>query len=145
MGGEKGAGMKWLFLGAIVAVAALGASTGAKASGSGAVSAKVDSIATVLSSVNVDFDIDLYNCPAGLEIVVVDWEATEPNRADSGAAVAGVPYGLSNGSSVQHLTVQTSSSSFLAGERWVGSGLVACGTFTIPVQGSGMTKSLNGV
>ena len=42
-------------------------------------------------------------------------------------------------------TLFAGSSSFLAGERWVGSGLIACGPFMIPVQGSGMTKSLNGV
>lgn len=138
--------MKRLLVGAIVAVTVIGASTAAQVSASSrAVSAQVDSIATVLSSVNVDFAFDLYNCPAGLEIVIVDWEASEPSRPDSGAAAAGAPYGLSNGGSVQHLTLMTGSSGFLAGESWVGSGLVACGTFMIPVQGSGMTKSLNGV
>jgi hypothetical protein len=138
--------MKRLFLGVIVALTVLCASAGAKASADpGTVSAQVDSIATVISAVNVDFDFDLYNCPAGLEIVIVEWEANQPSRPDSGAASAGQSYGLSNGSSVQHLTLFAGSSSFLAGERWVGSGLVACGPFMIPVQGSGMTKSLNGV
>jgi hypothetical protein len=138
--------MKRLFLGVIVALAAVGAGTGANASAnSSTVSVQVDSIATVISSINVDFDFDLYNCPAGFEIVIVEWEANEPSRADSGAASAGQSYGLSNGSAVQHLTLFAGSGGFLAGARWVGSGIVACGPFTIPVQGSGMTKSLNGV
>jgi hypothetical protein len=34
---------------------------------------------------------------------------------------------------------------FVAGERWVGSGTVACGAVLIPVAGNGTTKSLNGV
>jgi hypothetical protein len=46
---------------------------------------------------------------------------------------------------VQHLTIEAGASSFLAGERWVGSGTVNCGAIVIPVTGSGQAKSPNGV
>ena len=70
--------------------------------------------------------------------------ASEARNDDSGAAGGG-GYGLSNGDHVQHLTIHANSSSFLAGEQWVGSGSVNCGAITIPVAGSGQAKSLNGV
>ena len=125
--------------------AAAAAQAGAATSSSSPPSANVESIATVTGSHTVVFEFDLYNCPAGQPIVITDWSAQEPDRPDSGAATAGVPYGLSNGDSIQHLTLDVDSSSFLAGERWVGSGDVACGAVVIPVAGSGQTKSLNGV
>ena len=122
----------------------LAGATSGNAANSGT-SASVDSIATVVVNANVvNFDFDLYNCPAGSEIVVVDWNATEPDRSDS-AATGTSPYGISNGDPVQHLTLSAGASGFLAGERWVGSGLIACGTAIVPVSGSGTTKSLNGV
>lgn len=136
--------MKRAFLvlaGAVLAM--LGASANTRAANG--ISAQVDSVATVVSSVNVVFQFDLYNCPSGEPIVVVDWQANEPSRPDSAASIALVPFGLSNGTSVQHLTVQAGSGGFLAGEKWVGSGSVACGAVTVPLVGSGQTKSLNGV
>jgi hypothetical protein len=133
---------------AVLAVAGLGVLCTATAASSASASsttpsANVDSVATVTSDIDVVFDIDLYDCPAGNLITVV-WDAKEPSRPDSGAAGGG-GYGLSNGDHVQHLTVHANSSSFLAGEQWVGSGSVNCGAITIPVAGSGQAKSLNGV
>jgi hypothetical protein len=119
-------------------------SAGAAASG-GTVSANVDSIATlVISGSIVNFDFDLYNCPAGSEIIIVDWIANEPDRPDAGAAGT-TPIGISNGDQVQHLSLSAGASGFLAGERWIGSGQIACGAVVVPVAGSGTTKSLNGV
>jgi hypothetical protein len=138
---------KRLSIALLVALIALAASAGAGASSSSssAVSAQVDSIATVTSSIDVVFQFDLYNCPAGNPITIVDWIANEPSRPDSGAAANLSDYGLSNGASVQHLTLSANSSSFLAGERWVGNGFVDCGAVAVPVAGSGQAKSLNGV
>jgi hypothetical protein len=135
--------MKRVFLCALVALGICAAS--ASASASSTVSANVDSIATITGSHTVVFDFDLFNCPAGELIVIVDWTSNEPSRPDSGAATAGVAYGLSNGDSVQHLTLDIDSSSFLAGEAWIGSGHIACGEVVVPVAGNGRTKSLNGV
>jgi hypothetical protein len=134
--------MKRAFL-VLLATAALAATSAATAAGGSAPSANVDSIATVTSDTSVVFDIDLYDCPPG-NLIVVEFAANEPSRPDSGAAGGG-SYGLSNGDHVQHLTVFTNSSSFLAGEQWVGSGTVFCGAIAIPVTGSGQAKSLNGV
>jgi plastocyanin len=132
---------------AALAVAVFGvlclASAGLSASNSQAPSANVDSIAVVTSDTEVVFQMALYDCPAG-NLITVDWTANEPSRPDSGAAGGG-GYGLSNGANVQYLTVRVNSSSFLAGERWIGSGTVNCGTILIPVSGSGQAKSLNGV
>ena len=138
---------KRLSIALLVALIALAASAGAGASSnsSSTVSAQVDSIATVTSAVNVVFDFDLYNCPAGEPIAIVEWIANEPSRPDSGASSILDEYGLSNGDPIQHLTLSANSSSFLAGERWVGSGSVQCGAVTVPVAGSGQAKSLNGV
>jgi hypothetical protein len=134
--------MKRMFLCAAVATAfALPAGTAGAASSTP--SANVDAVATVTSANTVVFEFDLYNCPAGMPITV-DWIANEPSRPDSGAAGGG-DYGLSNGDAVQHLTLLASSSSFLAGERWTGSGTVNCGLAAIPVAGSGQAKSPNGV
>jgi hypothetical protein len=132
---------------AVVALALLaGAANGNATNTTGTgISASVDSIATVVVNANiVNFDFDLYNCPAGSEIVVVEWNAAEPGRPDSGATGTS-PYGISNGDNVQHLTLSAGASGFLAGEKWVGSGQIACGTVVVPVVGSGTTKSLNGV
>jgi hypothetical protein len=121
---------------------ALGAS--AAAAGTSA-TATVENTATVTGAVSVVFEFDLYDCPAGAEIAIVDWTANEPSRPDSGAAGGLQPYGLSNGAPVQHLVFEINSSSFLPGERWVGSGSIACGTVLIPVAGAGQAKALNGV
>jgi hypothetical protein len=107
-------------------------------------SANVESIATVTNQITVVFEFDLYNCPAGSEIIVDDWTANEPSRPDSGAISGLQDYGLSNGASVQRLVLQTGASSFLPGEQWVGSGTISCGTTVIPVSGAGQTKSVNG-
>jgi hypothetical protein len=134
---EKGDVLKRVLL--IAAVAALaslvGSATGSAASD---VNAQVDPIATVVSENSVIFQFDLYNCPAG-ELIAVEWTAKEPDRPDSDAAGGG-GYGLSNGDRVQHLVVQAGQSSFLPGERWVGSGFVTCGE-VVPVTGSGTAKA----
>jgi hypothetical protein len=135
--------MKRVFVFAGVAAAsaiAVGAASGA---GSSTPSANVDAVATVTSANTVVFEFDLYDCPAGSPITV-DWTAREPARADSGAAGGG-DFGLSNGVAVQHLTIVAAASSFLAGERWTGTGTVNCGAVVIPVAGSGQAKSPNGV
>jgi hypothetical protein len=107
-------------------------------------SANVESIATVTNQITVVFEFDLYNCPAGSEIIVDDWTANEPSRPDSGAIGGPQDYGLSNGDSVQRLVLQTGASSFLPGEQWVGNGTISCGATIIPVAGAGQTKSVNG-
>ena len=135
--------IRGLFVVVVAAVAFLGTST--RGGAAGTVSAQVDPVATVTSNVTVVFDFDLYNCPPGAEIVIVDWQAKEPARPDSGAAAALFPYGLSNGDPVQHLTLQANSGGFLAGEQWVGSGSIACGAVVIPVEGSGQAKSVTGL
>ena len=128
----------WLLAFALMALATGGA--GAATSPS----ANVESIATVTNQVTVVFEFDLYNCPAGSEIVVVEWTAHQPSRIDSDAGSGAQSYGLSNGASVQHLVLQAGASSFLPGEQWVGSGSIACGLTIIPVTGAGQTKSVNG-
>jgi hypothetical protein len=109
------------------------------------VSAAVDSIATVSGAVTTHFEFDVYNCPAGADLVIADWEAHQPSRPESIAVSGFQPYGISNGDAVQHLTLLAASGSFLAGEQWVGSGTILCGAVAIPVEGQGQTKSLNGI
>jgi hypothetical protein len=135
--------MKRVFLCALVAAGAF--ALAGTASGSNEPTADVDNVATVTNQVTVTFEFKLYDCPAGSEIVLVDWTANEPSRPDSGAAIGAQSYGLSNGAPVQYLVAETGASSFLPGERWVGSGTIACGAVLIPVAGSGQTKALSGV
>lgn len=122
---------------------AAGAQTASAGAGS-APSATVQNTATVVLSHVVDFEFALHDCPAGEPIEIVDWEANEPARPDSGATGAQV-YGVSNGERVQYLVLDTGASDFLPGETWVGSGTIACGTISIPVAGSGQTKSTSGI
>ncbi len=126
---------------AAIVVALLGA---ASARSSTEPSATVGNIATVVTANVTNFEFNLYDCPAGDEIVIVDWLAEQPARPGNQAEAALQPYSLSTGEQVQHLTL-SAASDFIAGERWEGSGTVACGTVLIPVSGSGQTKSLNGV
>jgi hypothetical protein len=123
-----------------VLVALAGASS---ANSSTAPTASVENIATVIiGGVATDFEFNLYDCPAGEEMAVVEWEAQQPN---GNVVTSGTqPFGASTGANVQHLTL-TAGGSFVAGERWEGSGTVSCGAVLIPVSGSGTTKSLNGV
>jgi hypothetical protein len=129
---------------AIAAVAVVAIAGASSAGSTTAPTADVENIATVIiGGVAVDFEFNLYNCPAGEPMAVVEWEAQQP--ANGNVVTSGTqPFGLSTGENAQHLTL-TASGSFLAGERWVGSGTVACGDVLIPVSGSGTTKSLNGV
>lgn len=139
--------MKRAALIVLVAVTVLlAASANAAASGttSGGIYATVDSIATVTGATSVVFDFDLFNCPAGQQMVVVNWSATEPESSESMATIDGVPYGPSTGENVQHLTAQAGSTAFFAGETWVGSGSIACGGVVVPVSGSGSATSING-
>ena len=126
---------------AAVVVALAGASSAGSAN---APSADVENIATVVLTNVTNFEFNLYDCPAGDEIVIVDWLAEQPARPGNQAEAALQPYSLSTGEQVQHLTL-SAASDFIAGERWEGSGTVACGAVLIPVSGSGTTKSLNGV
>jgi hypothetical protein len=128
----------------ILTVAVLGLSAGT-AEAATTPNANVDNIAVVASAVTVVFEFDLYDCPAGAEIAVVDWTAKQPSRPDSGAAGGFQPYGLSNGDHVQRLVLEVGASSFLPGETWVGTGTIACGTVLIPVAVSGQTRSPSGV
>ncbi len=119
-------------------------STGAQAS-SPSFDARVENIATIMVGFGAtNFEFDLYSCPAGQEMTIVSWEAEQPIRPGAGAAAFGAPFGPSTGEQVQHLTL-TAGSNFIAGEQWVGSGTVACGTVVVPVDGSGQTVSQNGV
>src|SRR4051794_10447440 len=130
---------------AAVVTAVIAALVGASsASSASAPSANVENIATVVTANVTNFEFNLYNCPAGDEIVIVDWLAEQPARPGNQAEAALQPYSLSTGEQVQHLTL-SAASDFIAGERWEGSGTVACGAVLIPVSGSGQTKSLNGV
>jgi hypothetical protein len=116
------------------------------AQGSAGVGARVENIATVIiGNAATNFEFDLYNCPAGAEMAIVSWEAEQPNRAPGTGVSSGTQfYGPSTGAAVQYLTL-TAGGNFVAGERWVGSGFVACGTVVIPVEGSGQTVAQTGV
>jgi hypothetical protein len=118
----------------------------AGAQGSTGPDARVENIATVLiGNVAVNFEFDLYNCPAGQEMAIVSWDAEQPARPPgSGVSVGTQGYGPSTGERVQYLTL-TASGNFVAGERWIGSGFVACGAVVIPVEGSGQTLAQTGV
>ncbi len=126
---------------AAVVVALAGASSAGSAN---APSADVENIATVVLTNVTNFEFNLYDCPAGEDMAVVDWTAEQPARPGNGAAAVLTPFGTSSGAHTQHLTL-SAGSNFVAGERWEGSGTVACGAVLIPVSGSGTTKSLNGV
>lgn len=107
--------------------------------------ASVENIATVLiGNVATNFEFNLYDCPAGADMAVVQWDAQQPSRPGSGVSLGTQPFGQSTGAQTQHLTL-TAGGDFVAGERWIGSGIVVCGAVLIPVTGSGTTKSLNGV
>jgi hypothetical protein len=136
--------MKRALIALAVTASVLAAAT-TRAEAAATVSAQVDSVATVTSQVTTVFDFDLYNCPPGLDIAIVEWEAHQPSRPESFAGSGFQPYGLSNGDPVQHLTLITGSAAFLPGEQWIGSGTIACGAVLIPVEGHGTTQSLNGV
>jgi hypothetical protein len=127
-----------------IAAAAVMALAGASAAGSTtAPTANVENIATVIiGGVATDFEFNLYDCPAGEPMAVVEWEAQQPNG--NTVASGTQPFGVSSGANVQHLTL-TAGGNFLAGERWEGSGIVSCGAVMIQVAGSGTTKSVNGV
>jgi hypothetical protein len=105
--------------------------------------ADVENVATVVLTEVTNFEFNLYDCPAGEAIAAVDWTAEQPDRPGNGAAAVLTPFGTSSGAHTQHLTL-SAGSNFLAGERWEGSGTIACGTVLIPVSGSGTTKSVNG-
>src|SRR3954454_7505866 len=109
-------------------------------------SANVENIATVvIGFVATDFEFNVYASPAGAEMAVVEWEAEQPARGPGEGVSSGTqPFGESTGAQTQHLSL-FAGGNFIAGERWVGSGIVACGGVLIPVSGSGVTKSLNGV
>ena len=132
----------------VAALAAIGAALAfaPSAGSSTAPTASVENIATVIiGNTATDFEFNVYDCPAGAEMAVIEWEAEQPARPPgNGVAVGTVPFGESTGEQTQHLTL-TAFGGFVAGERWVGSGTVACGDVLIPVTGSGTTKSLNGV
>ena len=130
---------------AVLAAATLALTGPNVAHSSSAPSASVENIATVLiGNVATNFEFNLYDCPAGADMAVVEWDAQQPSRPGSGVSLGTQPFGQSTGAQTQHLTL-TAGGDFVAGERWVGSGIVACGDVLIPVSGSGTTKSLNGV
>lgn len=126
---------------AAVMVALAGASSSSSANEP---TADVENIATVVLTNVTNFEFNLYDCPAGEDMAVVEWTAEQPARPGNGAAAGLTPFGTSSGAHAQHLTL-SAGSNFVAGERWEGSGTVSCGAVLIPVSGSGTTKSLNGV
>jgi hypothetical protein len=64
-------------LAAICATLAVAPSAGS----STAPSATVENIATeLIGGVATDFEFNLYNCPAGAEMAVVQWDAEQPAR-----------------------------------------------------------------
>jgi hypothetical protein len=131
---------------AVVAAVAAALAAASSAGSSTAPTAGVENIATVvIGNTATDFEFNVYDCPAGAEMAVLEWDAEQPARPPgNGVSVGTVPFGESTGEQTQHLTL-TAFGGFVAGERWVGSGIVACGDVLIPVSGSGTTKSLNGV
>jgi hypothetical protein len=133
-------------LAAVAAVAAVLVALAAASSARSATqpTADVENVATVVLTEVTDFEFNLYDCPAGLDMAVLDWTAEQPDRPGNDAAAGLTPFGTSSGEHAQHLTL-SAGSNFTAGERWVGSGTVVCGTVLIPVSGSGTTKSVNGV
>jgi hypothetical protein len=134
--------MKLTSVAALAAVLALaGASSSASSPGP---TASVENIATVMGAIVTNFEFRLYNCPAGAEMAVVEWEADQPARSGNGVSSGTQPFGPSTGEQVQYLTL-TTGGSFISGEQWVGSGTVACGAVLIPVSGSGQTVSQTGV
>jgi hypothetical protein len=139
--------MKGMLVGIVLAgVAMLGGSTATAQSSAGGFDATVESVATVIvGNVSTDFEFTFTNCPAGSEMAVIEWEAEQPARAPGNGVATGLnPFGQSTGERVQHM-VLTAFGNFVPGDRWVGSGLVACGASVIPVEGSGVTMSQTGV
>jgi hypothetical protein len=129
---------------AIAAAAVIALAGASSARSTTAPSASVENIATVIiGGVATDFEFNLYDCPAGMDMAVVAWYAQQPNNGNT-VSSGPQPFGTSTGANTQHLTL-TAGGNFVAGERWVGSGFVSCGLTLIPVSGSGTTKSLNGV
>jgi hypothetical protein len=117
---------------------------GAQAQGTGP-DATVESLATVVlftpASGFTNFDFDLYNCPSGA-LITVEWQAEQPEPSTT---VTGVwVIASSTGERVQHFTL-SAEGQFRPGYRWEGSGTVTCGTFAIPVTGSGTTTGTNGM
>jgi hypothetical protein len=100
--------------------------------------------ATITSHISIAFDFDFHNCASGLQMVVDDWDVTEPEKPDAGGAIVAVDYGLSNGDSVQRLVVAPTENALLAGLRWVGTGHATCGPVTLPIYASGIARSVNG-
>src|SRR2546421_340567 len=106
-----------------VVTAVMVALTGASSADSSSVpNATVENIATVIvGNIATNFEFNLYGCPAGEEMAVVDWQAEQPARAPGNGVSSGTqPFGASTGEQVQHLTL-TAGGNFVAGERWVGS------------------------
>jgi hypothetical protein len=128
---------------AAVVLALAGASSSSAGSSTGP-TASVENIATVMGAIVTNFEFRLYDCPAGEEMAVVEWEAEQPARSGIPVSSGTQPFGPSTGEQVQYLTL-TAGGSFIAGEQWVGSGIVACGAVLIPVSGSGQTLSQTGV
>jgi hypothetical protein len=139
---------KILGLVAVTTVALAGAGSAAQADltpgTDTAFRAEVVPVATITSHVQIAYDFVLYNCPPGVEIVVDDWQASEPNKPDAGALIVAADYGLSTGEPVQRLVAGVNQNAFLADEQWVGQGEVSCGPVTVPVTGSGQARSING-
>jgi len=129
---------------AAVAAVMLALAAAPSASSAAEPTATVENVATVVLTEVTNFEFNLYDCPAGEDMAVLEWTAEEPSRPGNGAAAGLTPFGTSSGAHTQHLTL-SAGSNFTAGERWVGSGTVVCGTVLIPVSGSGTTKSVNGV
>lgn len=129
---------------AIIA-AAVALPTAAAATGGAGPSARVENVAVVVVNVGTtattNFEFDVSNCPAGEPINIV-WQAEQPKPGTSTGGEGSFLF--STGDAVQHFVVSTFGG-FRPGYTWIGSGVVTCGAVTIPIAGTGTTKSVNGV
>jgi hypothetical protein len=124
--------------------AALALSSAAAATASGPPSARVENVAVVVlhigTTATTNFDFDVSDCPAG-ELVNIAWEAEQPEPGTSTGGEG--TFAFSTGG-VQHFVVSTVGG-FRPGYAWTGSGVVTCGAVVIPIAGTGITKTVNGV
>jgi hypothetical protein len=126
----------------ITAAVALAAAVAATAAGPP--SARVETVAVVVLNVGTtattNFNFDVSDCPAG-ELVNIVWEAEQPEPGTSTGGEG--TFAFSTGG-LQHFVVSTVGG-FRPGYVWAGSGVVICGAVVIPISGTGVTKSVNGV
>ncbi len=109
------------------------------AAATGEPTAEVVSNATIVMHVVTgtftNFEFVIRNCPEG-SMITITWEAEQPERAD----ISGGEAVYFSGPDATQRFILTTIGAFSPGYRWVGSGVVTCGPFVIPVTGAGTTK-----